>query len=99
MNETFTNSVNNPDKNAMLVQGNVTENSTEMMKRISMDIDISNQKVLETIEFLSSTSSNQDEETISNVTSENDVSNATEISVKAAIEPTRKTGLTKNDFA
>ena len=55
----------NGDKNA----AHATDDSTQMMKRISMDIDISNQKVLETIEFLSSTSSNQDEETISNITS------------------------------
>merc|ERR1711881_602304 len=53
----------------------------------------------ETIEFLSSTSSNQDEETISNVTSENDVSNATEICIKPTTEPVRKTAMTKNDFA
>merc|ERR1711892_866557 len=83
----------NADKNAA-----VQSNSGEMMKRISMDIDISNQKVLETIEFLSSTSSNQDEETISNITSENDVSNATEICVKNTTALARKTGMTKNDF-
>merc|ERR1711892_860325 len=76
----------------------ITMESKEIMKRISMDIDISNQKVLETIEFLSSTSSNQDEETISNITSENDVSNATEICVKNTTALARKTGMTKNDF-
>merc|ERR1711892_1010703 len=79
-------------------QNHITEGSCERMKRISMDIDISNQKVLETIEFLSSTSSNQDEETISNITSENDVSNATEICVKNTTALARKTGMTKNDF-
>merc|ERR1712106_263718 len=79
-------------------QNHIAEGSCERMKRISMDIDISNQKVLETIEFLSSTSSNQDEETISNITSENDVSNATEICVKNTTALARKTGMTKNDF-
>merc|ERR1712106_447644 len=90
----------NADKNAA-----VQSNSGEMMKRISMDIDISNQKVLETIEFLSSTSSNQDEETISNITSENEMSNATEIFIKQAsdsrkdrVATPRKTPMTKNAF-
>merc|ERR1711892_1049341 len=64
---------------------------------MGMDIDISNQKVLETIEFLSSTSSN--------ITSENEISNATEIFVKQAsdsrkdrVATPRKTPMTKNAF-
>merc|ERR1711915_512753 len=65
--------------------------SEPMMRKISRDIDMSNQKVLETIEFLSSTSSNQDDGTISDKSSDNDVSTKTEIytNVKKDMETKR----------